>query len=527
MENGENENVEICVDCGSIIEEGDTYYNYGDDVICESCYCDNYMTCDCCGEVVRIDDAVHISNTESYVCEECAQNNFYQCAECGEWFDYERGGIETASGSHVCESCVDDYYYCEECSQYYHGDDMIYCDSADCYLCPDCYENYEEEQGNGRIYSYHEFRNWILYKTTNENPPFYIGFELEIQPKDGDTSNEAEALKTIYDNLNAICSHDGSLGSGGFEIVSHPQSFNFIMEHQQQLQNTLNALIRLNYTSHDNNNCGLHFHVTRPENPEIIDRLWLILETYKKEILLLSRRTNSQIARWAQFLSDSNTTDAEKLKSLYYIKKTDKNCTRYMALNNENKKTIEFRFFKGTLKFPTFMACLEFINNLMTLCSDLSIPIEKITWDKLCDGLYIHDYIFERGIVANFAPIDKSLKIIKKENKEKALLAKIMRILKQQSRELIQAENISKTNLKTYDDFKEKARELSKYYSDLYNNFFDLIFYLEKDIEKMKIPDFIARLEYSFRNYNHINGDYRAIIQDIVQKLKEIESEEI
>lgn len=523
MENEENENIRVCADCGRVIEEGDIYYNCGDDVICENCYCDNYMTCDCCEEVVLIDDAVRIQNRDMYVCNNCASDNYYHCNNCGDWFDLGYGGIETASGDYVCESCADDYYCCDECSEYYHEDDMNWNDETEENYCNNCMEQMESE----RIYSYHEFRNWILYKTTNENPPFYIGFELEIQPKDGDTSNEPEALKTIYDNLNAICSHDGSLGCGGFEIVSHPQSFNFIVEHQQQLQNTLNALIRLNYTSHDNNQCGLHFHVTRPENPEVIDRLWLILETYKKEILLLSRRTNSQIGRWAQFLSDANTTDAEKLKSLYYIKKTDKNCTRYMALNNENKKTIEFRFFKGTLKFPTFMACLEFINNLMTLCSNLSIPVEKITWDKLCDGLYIHDYIFERGIMANFAPIDKSLKIIRKENKEKALLSKIMRILKQQARELIQAENISKTNLKTYDDFKGKARELSKYYSDLYNNFFDLVFYLEQDIENMEIPDFIARLEYNFRNYNHIKGDYRTTIQDIVQKLKEIESEEI
>lgn len=527
MENQENENVRVCADCGAIIEEGSDCYNYQGDWICENCYCDNYMTCDCCGKVVQMDDVVRIQNRDMYVCTDCVDSSYYRCNDCEEYFDLEYGGIKTASGDYICESCADSYYCCEECQSYYHEDDVTWCDGADCYLCPDCYENYQEEEDNGRIYGYHEYSNWELYKSASENPPFYIGYELEVQPKDGDTDNQPEALKTIYDNLNAICSRDSSLGCGGFEIVSHPQSFQYILEHRQQMENTFNTLIDLNYTSHDNNNCGLHFHVTRPEDPEVIDRLWLVLETYKKEILTLSRRTSSQIKRWAQFLSDIIVDDKEKLKALYFIKKTDKNHSRYMALNNENKRTIEFRFFKGTLKFNTFMGALEFINNLMTLCGNLKIPVEKITWNKLTDGQYIRDYVTERGIIANFAPVDTSIMLLRKENAQKALINKIMKAFTQTAREIIQAEHISKTNLKHFDEFRGKARELSRYYNDVYNNFFDFLYFLENDAQNFRVPDFIDRLEYHLRNYNYVKNEQKEIIKEYIKQLKNIESEEI
>lgn len=527
MEELENENQRVCADCGAIIEEGNICYNCHDDVICENCYDNSYFTCEHCGEVEADDELVVIDGGDHYICEACAQNNFAQCVHCDEWHDPDNGGITTANGDYVCESCADDYYYCDECSQYYHGDDMTYCDDSDCYLCPDCYENYEEAQNGGRIYSYHEFKDWKLFKNHNETPPFYIGFELEIQPKDGDTDNQLEALNTVYDNLNAICSHDGSLGCGGFEIVSHPQTFQYIWEHRQQMENTFNTLIDLNYTSHDNNNCGLHFHVTRPEDPEVIDRLWLVLETYKKEILTLSRRTSSQIKRWAQFLSDIIVDDKKKLKALYFIKKTDKNHSRYMALNNENKKTIEFRFFKGTLKFNTFMGALEFINNLMTLCSNLKIPVEEITWNKLTDGQYIRDYVTERGIIANFAPVDTSIMLLQKENAQRAVINKIMKALTQTAREIIQAEHISKTNLKHFDEFRDKARELAKYYNDVYNNFFDFLYFLESDAQNFRVPDFIDRLEYHLRNYNYIKNEQKETIKEYIKQLKYIEREEI
>ena len=156
--------------------------------------------------------------------------------------------------------------------------------------------------------------------------------------------------------------------------------------------------------------------------------MWLILETYKDEIIKLSRRGGS--SRWAKWLSDEvvSNDNKNKLKSLYFIKKTDKTSTRYMALNNTNDNTIEFRFFKGTLKFETYMACVEFINNLMTLCGNEKTKIKDITWERLTTGEYITPYVNEHDIKSDKIPVDNSLILIRNENKQKLLAQKLINL---------------------------------------------------------------------------------------------------
>lgn len=525
MEELEEQNQTICADCGRVIEEGQNRYGYNGDIICERCFDNSYFHCDICGIVEHIDNATHTRDGQ-YICDNCRDDNYEYCEDCGEWVESDETVYVERLGT-ICQNCYEsgNYGQCFNCDNIFHTDDLNYDEGTEKYYCDNCYD--EDDNDDVELYGYHSFSDWLLYKGQNEDkPPFYIGYELEIQPKDGYGKTKS-ALHYIYENLNAICARDGSLGSGGIEIISHPQSFQYIQEHKEDMQKVFDYLISLGYTSHDNNTCGLHFHITRPENPDVIDRLWLILETYKKEIFTLSRRTSSQISRWAQFLSDAISNDKEKLKALYFIKKTNKNVSRYMALNNENRKTIEFRFFKGSLKFSTFMADLEFINNLMTLCGNINMPVEEITWSKLCEGEFIKAHVIERGIYANFAPVDKSLQIIKRENAEKTIINRIMRILKQKARELIQAEHITKTNLKSIDDFKRKARELAGYYSDLNNAYMEFLLYVENDINYFHINDFIDRLEYHLNNYNFIKGDEKEKIKILLLELKKIESEEI
>lgn len=554
MENNESER--ICVCCGRIIEENEEVYNFNEDIYCEECFDENIRHCDDCGELCHVDDTTltadenivcqdcleddyffcegcqgwhHIEDaTEAdgnYYCESCLDELFRCCEDCGEYFNPDREGICDHNGRYICESCADSYFFCEECQEYYHEDDAQTTDDF-ATVCCNCYEHIEEEQnGDFKIYNYHEFNNWTLYKNANEEkPPFYIGFELEVQPKDGDTSYQPDALKCVYDNLNAICAKDGSLGSGGFEIISHPQSFNFILEHKEQLKNTLNALISYGYTSHDNNNCGLHFHITRPKDAEVIDKLWYILETYKKEIILLSRRSGAQLSRWAHFLSDAQPDRKEELKALYFIKKTDKNFERYLALNNQNPKTIEFRFFKGTLKFETFMASLEFINNLVTLCSDGSVKINDIDWNKLCQGEYIRAYIDERDIHPTHKPNDLSMELLKKENMQKSLANKIVRLFMQYSRELLQANNIQKTNLKNAHQIYDTSISLRRYYNDLCNGFFEKFNMLQDNFNNFDSGNFIHFCDIILCYYSISNCNIREKICELFEKMKEIEN---
>ena len=170
MEN-ENENVLICADCGATIQEGDSCFRYNGDIICEDCFENNYFICEDCDEVYHIDDGTSVRDRCGLVCENCLESNYTCCDDCGEYYDANAEGVTLYDNTEICGRCYDngEYYYCESCNDYYHGDDIEYVDDVGEYLCTDCARNYfQENYGKSHIYEYHAFSDWQLYKTDNE-----------------------------------------------------------------------------------------------------------------------------------------------------------------------------------------------------------------------------------------------------------------------------------------------------------------------------------------------------------------------
>ena len=79
--------------------------------------------------------------------------------------------------------------------------------------------------------------------------------------------------------------------------------------------------------------------------------------------------------RWASRYGISNTA-----KDTYKNAK-DKHCGRYVAVNLENYATIEFRLFRGTLKYKTFIATLQLVDEICSLALKLSDKeLESMSW---------------------------------------------------------------------------------------------------------------------------------------------------
>ena len=353
--------------------------------------------CEDCGGYFFMDDSYYIEDENKHVCGDCI-GNYYYCEDCENYFTRDNIHYIEDTDIYICDNCFDSGYYgyCEDCGECFTTDALHYCEDDECYYCDNCYDGHKD---NNNIYGYHNFDDWRLYKLNDNDKDFYIGYELEI-----DNGNaESTATQVVYENLNAVCMHDGSLYDG-FEIVSHPQTYNYIMEHKDILKDVMKKLIDCGYESHNANTCGLHFHVTAPKENrhEIVARLWAIIEFYKNEVVKLSRRTDSQF-HWCKWLSDDRD-----LKSIeyYHIKGMAKDYTRYLAINDTNYKTIEFRFFRGTLNYKSFMAAVQFIHNLYTLASDLSIKLQDITWNRLTEGEFINEYVNERNILTTDVIID-------------------------------------------------------------------------------------------------------------------------
>lgn len=437
--------------------------------------------CDDCGNYHPEDELTYITDKDYYVCDDCLNSSYFYCEDCECWYSQDTSSYTTRDGRTICGYCrFDNYTECCNCGEIIPSDQAYYCDDCDEYFCDDCWDDHSNNEHNDGLYDYHAFNDWHPTKLNDEpTPAFYIGHELEID----EGYDRREAIELIRNKINAICMHDGSLDEdSGIEIISHPLSYNYMLSKENEYRQLFTSLTRdFNYRSHETNTCGLHFHVTRPSSEEIIDRILLFMETYKEEIIRLSRRTSDEISSWANFLSDKRTTDEKTIKSLDYIKKNKETSSRYMALNLTNTRTIEFRIFKGTLKYETFMADFEFVYNLTTLASDLSLPIEELTWEKVVStGHFLPQYIEEHDLHSDKPIHDYTQEVIVERNKQ---VDKILANLKANYKKIVKSIN-EMTNI----DFR-KQRDL--------NNALDTT----------RLVDFVNYLELTRKDWMLLNRD--------------------
>ena len=374
-EKKEEKSILICADCGREIDtENEEYFETKNgDIICSDCRDEYYITCEGCGELIHIDDTIEAEDTSGYWCDDCAQDNFSTCDCCGEWF---------------------------------HNDELTYNSNDDCYYCADCYD--ECDDYDDFITSYHEHKGqYEFYKTDKEaKKPLYFGFELEVEQGIGcSIYNNNEEAKNIYDLIGDLVFYerDGSLNNG-FEIISHPQTFKYIMKNRNKYKTMLQHLIDNKYISHNSNNCGLHIHLTRDYfTTNEIDKLQLLIEKFKNELTIFSRRTPQQISHWSSFISDKHNTDTEPI-DIKYIKKYKDNYNRYYALNLTNSNTIEFRLLRGTLKYNTFIASFELLNNMVKIVKNTSVKnIDTLKFEDIVNygknNKHLKTYCIEKNLI--------------------------------------------------------------------------------------------------------------------------------
>ena len=433
--------------------------------------------------------------------------NVSRCAYCDEYIINEDATTYVEGYGTIHDSCYynGDFATCEGCGRVYETD-VLDCDDYGDYYCENCYR---PNGHDARVRCYHEHKgHFDFYKLQNEKNPYYIGFELEMEHKNNDTSNEEEALD-ILQRLNVVFEEDGSLDESGVEVISHPQSYNYIMKNKDKMKQAFEEVVKLGYISHNSSNCGLHFHFTRPKNDVYtIKRIWLILETFKNEIQQITRRNGD--SHWCHWISDETSQKIRALDTNYINNKKDNG--RYHALNNTNEKTIEFRIFKGTLNFETFMSDLQFLNNIYKLAKS-KIDLCDITWDALTKGEYISKYIKEKGIKSNKIVKDYTLTLSNYENKIYLNFVKIKNII---SKNIMQKfNNINKYDiLDNYDGIVDISNDLQLLKS--FENYAkqDDVFYYTNDA-----------IYYANDLKQKMNSEEWQKIDNIIDKIRELKRE--
>ena len=355
------------------------------------------LHCDICSDECPSEDLHHFGGRS--LCQNCFDTETVVCERCGErvWISHAH---EDDCHS-LCRSCFDDYYTtCSDCGAIISNENAYYPnDDDDTPYCCDCCDG----ATTCSIHSYSYKPDPIFY---GEGSP-YLGVELEID-NGGEDRHSAKALLKIanqeHDHL--YCKHDGSL-SDGFELVSHPMTFAY---HTSTMpwENIVKEAISLGYSSHKARTCGLHVHVNRnffgaadAEQDNAIARVLYFVENHWPELLRFSRRTEQQLQQWASRYGRKDNPKA-------VLDAAKKSYARYTCVNLTNYATIEFRIFRGTLKYNTLIATLQLVSEICKVAALLSDEaMDKLSWTRFVEELNpehipeLIQYLKERRLYIN------------------------------------------------------------------------------------------------------------------------------
>lgn len=378
-----------CSDCGEWVPEDEALTTADGDTICEDCYGDSYFTCEDCGEISHMDDAVRVNPDtwrEAYVCQRCADDDYYRCDDCGQYFT--DGYIhEDDQGTVICDDCWDshDYTTCDDCGRIIQIDYANWDEVDEVYYCDDCWSEHEHRSFHDYGYKPNPEFQYRSGEAGKQDSILTFGVELEVDCGD-DHNDLADDLVQL--NQPIYMKHDGSLGSEGVEIVTHPCSLAY---HQYELRwAEISRTCRSHdYKSHDAETCGLHIHIGRKqmgssteERLRTAGNLVLLVDSIWSQLVTFTRRTDSQLSRWSErpctyILHGVEYTDDE----LTSMALATRSRGRYQTVNLTNSSTVELRCFRGTLKRDTIIASIQLASN-MTRYAMTHTPTEcrNATW---------------------------------------------------------------------------------------------------------------------------------------------------
>ena len=361
------------------------------------------LVCTDCGEEFPKDELYPFNG--ELLCPDCLETKTVLCSCCGDriWRDDDAGSEDRP----LCQNCFDRYYErCSDCNELISRDDVMY--RGDTPYCQECYLALCDKDA---IHDYYFKPTPIFYG----NGKRFFGVELEIDGAGEDNDNAAEILHIANaEQPLAYCKHDGSLDEG-FEIVTHPMTLDFHL-HRMPWERIVEEAKRLGYTSHQAGTCGLHVHVNRTVfgNTEsaqdaAIARVLFFFEKFWDELLKFSRRTQGQLNQWA-----ARYGYKDQPQEILDHAKSGRHAGRYTAVNLTNADTVEFRMFRGTLKYNTLIATLELLDCIIDAAIYLTDDdLKAMSWSSFvlgCTQPELMQYLKERRLYVN-EPVESEVEV--------------------------------------------------------------------------------------------------------------------
>lgn len=335
----------------------------------------------------ELDDCYIMQDNASYV--ENGRDGYYthddNCSGCNDIYRYgdqwiDANYMERNDLVHDCDGDIrrlDDVYYWESDCEY-HSEPEEEEDDDDC----------DMDSATINSYSYRPSMKFHKLSNENENAPFF-GIELEVERKNSNGLKH-KYMAGLIENEHWYFKTDGSL-TDGFEIVTHPLTFNYIQQNEKVFTNSLKLLVENGYNSYDANTCGMHIHISKNNfNTWHLYRFLKFFVENKEFIAAISQRKMEKLKKWANIEDDSDSS------LIYKAKKKDGNGERYVAINLKNSQTIEIRIFRGTLNINSFMKNIEFSHALYMFTKenkDITLDGFKEYIEKSCDYSNLKKFI--------------------------------------------------------------------------------------------------------------------------------------
>ena len=282
----------------------------------------------------------------------------------------------------------EDYVFCEDCGSQVLEDDVFVRDFDN--LCEPCHDercsrdSYEDEDQSEHIND-HDYKPTPLFYNDNGKrsrepalvntfPKPYVGIEIEVESTR--SSSLGEYAEMVANNCNGLVYNksDGSINHG-FEMVTHPMTLGYAQNHLDGLWTSFASLRKAGFRAWQTSTCGLHIHISR--NSFLDDKhqqkfLYFIYGPAKDKIKKFAGRDS----HWSKFDKDAFCSsrndygnDQGELPSLMEVVKgrrkdgitvSPQASERYLAVNRNNRHTLELRFFRPSLRPDTVLACIEF-----------------------------------------------------------------------------------------------------------------------------------------------------------------------
>ena len=368
-----------CYGCGDTTTNTDDWFEYEERWFCSDCY----RVCDRCTTFTG-DDYFYISDRGESWCEGCKDSRANFCDSCEEWLSDTTSMYNAVDcDSWQCENCASNSWnWCDNCDRYYDSE----CD------CDGRVENL--------IHSYSYKPDPIFrvsnYDTMLEAPGLWFGLELECEVSQdiGNAANKASDLEDYF-----YLKYDSSIGKPGFEIVSHPYSFEYWQDTDNKFLEYVED-IRVNHHARAwdaTSSCGLHIHISRTgfTSGAHAHRFLALIYDNSKQMSLLGGRKGSNYAKFSDIYKFDDY--GKPYKAIYDKLHNARNTDRYSAVNTLNLHTLELRWFRGTMARSGILASIQLAHASVEYTRYLTVANVRdgaLRWDKFSGYVLEHRDIY-------------------------------------------------------------------------------------------------------------------------------------